>query len=70
MHAARLHGEQPQRSERAERCHCDSEGCAQRRAEVVDSASIDGRHSRESHCVAATEGGGNGPHADDDGDDR
>lgn len=40
LHGARVHGEQPQRRERTARRNCDSEGCAERRADVVDSASF------------------------------
>ena len=61
VQAARIHGLEPQRRERAARSHRDSEGRAERRAAMVDSAAQLGRHSAEPHRVLHGARGGDGP---------
>lgn len=61
VQAARVHGLEPQRRERAARSHRDSEGRAERRAAMVDSAAQPGGHSAEPHRVLRGARGGHGP---------
>lgn len=61
LHGARVHGEQPQRRERTARRNCDSEGCAERRADVVDSASFARCGAYEPHCDHSGAGGDDRP---------
>lgn len=61
VYAARIHGVEPQRRERAARSDRDSEGRAERSAAMVDSAAQFGGHSAEPNRVLYGARGGYGP---------
>ena len=65
LQAARVHGLQPQRRERAARSHRDSQGRPQRRAALVDSAAQSRRHSAEPRRLLRRARGGHGPQRDE-----